>query len=402
LSHPFFRDCNSNKKEYAVNNQGNETGKKDNEFSLLSVSSYEKTRKNRDIKTALDKGTLQKDSLWYKINEKLTNGGYRDLKTLQFPDSFEDISENDPRQYIALIYADGNDMGHTVQHEIRGLEELGEFSTRIDEAIYTAASTAIIRHLHPEGLKRQKKLPFDILLIGGDDLVMVVPAISALTVSLTIGQTFYETTGKSLCIGVTYAHDKYPIHSLLHITEDLLKSAKTERAVRLLKNEKDEAKKGMINFLVIQQSGSLTWEDYKRDNLDYKEMTDNGEHSFERTCRPYTFKDVSILMGLSKDFKEKKFPLNKLHMLREAAFKSFYQSRITSRFVFTRSNITQQELLYTLFQLPGIFAGNEKLHKGTSLFYRVNNGTDPCYKTALLDLIDIYSFLNSRDDEAEK
>ena len=82
------------------------------------------------------------------------------------------------------------------------------FARTIDDAIYKAVCTAITRHLKiNDHLKPREELrmifkspvfPFDILLMGGDDICMVVPASVALDVALTLADTFHSETQKDM------------------------------------------------------------------------------------------------------------------------------------------------------------------------------------------------------------
>ncbi len=90
------------------------------------------------------------------------------------------------------------------------LDKLEEFARTVDSAIYESACFAIQKRLpakqlpdqNPPGATRSSNksdtqkwvFPFDILLLGGDDLVMVTPASSAMDVALTIAKRFNELT----------------------------------------------------------------------------------------------------------------------------------------------------------------------------------------------------------------
>src|SRR5207244_8051413 len=120
--------------------------------------------------------------------------------------------------------ADGNAMGTLLDKQER-LTLLRDTAERIDNAIFTAMSAAVSEHL--EVVAREgstpPRFPFDMLLMGGDDAMIVTPAPQALDVACTLAKKFHDETQKhdpnkkarTLSIGVVFAPVKYPFR-LLH------------------------------------------------------------------------------------------------------------------------------------------------------------------------------------------
>lgn len=86
--------------------------------------------------------------------------------------------------YIGLVYADGNAMGRIVQN-LDGADTCRVFSDTVDgsirKACFAALGEACQREIEAiraavESADRLRPLPADILLLGGDDLLVVVPA----------------------------------------------------------------------------------------------------------------------------------------------------------------------------------------------------------------------------------
>ena len=94
------------------------------------------------------------------------------------------------KESLGLIYADGNGIGQAIE-KLETLQELKNFAQTIDDAVFKAMRDAIKRHLPP---MQQNKFPFDVLLIGGDDIVMVTPADKALQVATTLAERFHSYT----------------------------------------------------------------------------------------------------------------------------------------------------------------------------------------------------------------
>ena len=172
--------------------------------------------------------------LWEKLIKRLHDANYELPESIDRPDDFNVFHDfGEAKEYIGLIYADANNMGEETKN-FGKLDKLEEFARTVDSAIYESACFAIQKRLpakqlpdqNPPGATRSSNksdtqkwvFPFDILLLGGDDLVMVTPASSAMDVALTIAKRFNELTigwgregnGYRLSVGVILAPIKYP------------------------------------------------------------------------------------------------------------------------------------------------------------------------------------------------
>ena len=160
------------------------------------------------------------------------------------------------RGYIGVVYADGNSMGKIIQAMNRQ-EVFQQFSRIIDQSIQEACFAALSQVSQKEVANFQKALkdrrsfqylPADILLLGGDDLLVAVPADRALNFALTATETFECLTrekidalpketrqffrqrlgerGFTISCGVAVAKSNYPFYLLLDLAEQLLRNAK--------------------------------------------------------------------------------------------------------------------------------------------------------------------------------
>ncbi len=134
------------------------------------------------------------------------------------------------KEYLGLIYADANGMGK-VFSSMDTLQAVQDSATQVDEAVFDAMGDAVRMHLPVQG----GKFPFDILLIGGDDIVIVTPADKALQVARTLAEKFNEYTDKkyTLSVGVVLAPVKYPFSQSRMLVEETLKAAKKSGAINL-------------------------------------------------------------------------------------------------------------------------------------------------------------------------
>lgn len=409
LFHPLFRDCDSDKRDYA---SVKETGE------LISYSIVKKREKNRQIKEELKRKSKNTENteqtLWVRLSLKLKEMGYPDITDLKFPKDFGKIAEYDPAGYIAMIYADGNNMGQ-VLNLIKSRKDMEFFSPKIDDTIYHAAAKAISGHLAIDALHEKKILPFDILLIGGDDLIMVVPACYGLKMALTLSQEFSEFTEEvfkdffkeykvkslSVSIGLSFAKPNYPIFSLLNTTESLLKSAKKERALRMRDSKDNKLNNSSINYMLIQHSGIMGWDAYKKNNL----VTTKKNETYFRTCRPFTLDELKNLIGIVENLRKTSFPAGKLQLLRDASFKSYYEACFQTMFILTRckegknGKEDEKEILEALLNFPSTTGKKDFVSKEGSLFCSLNKDSKTFYRTAILDLLDIYNFIDRPKDK---
>jgi len=143
------------------------------------------------------------------------------------------------------------------------LQAVKETATQVDKAVFDAMADAVRIHLQVQG----DKFPFDILLIGGDDIVIVTPADKAMQVARTLAEKFNEYTNKkyTLSIGVMLAPVKYPFSQSRLLVEETLKAAKKSGATSN-RNRSSDQEQSRINFMVLTGNTSLSY------NKTYAEM----------------------------------------------------------------------------------------------------------------------------------
>jgi len=338
VTHPFLRICDSCGVEYA--------GYTGEENELLCLSCKVKRKKDWNIKDEiealiLEKKTPEKHKLWDRLLSGYHTKGHR-------PEDFNQLgSLSSPTGYIGLLYADGDGMGKKLE-KLNSQEELKTFSQVADNGIFHAASEAIQKHLQPK--PKSPYFPFDILLLGGDDLVMATVADKAIEVAMTIVDTFQKYTEKRLeepltvSVGVAIAHAKFPFRNLLNMAEDLLKFAKKEGASRARNSLEKNGQGGLINFQVVSASNSIHFsEDYKNVFVHKIKGPVGKSRKMIRTLRPY---DIQTMMLLVKKIQEmKSFPRNKIQALQEAVFLDYADSLLYGLVIQNRLKREQRQLL---------------------------------------------------------
>jgi len=316
----------------------------------------------------------QNDGLW----ERLRAGGAPDGIP---PDDFGQLGElSRPRGYLGLLYADGNGMGKIVAG-IRTLPELQRFATGADAALTGATADAISTHLPP----RNGSVPCQPLFLGGDDLVMVTGADSALRVAITLAEQFSERSQQetghrlTLSVGVIIAHARFPFRILLRIAESALKFAKQAGASRKL------ADRTLVNFLVISSANHLDFDSYYHESLAVPAAS--GRPALLRTLRPYAPAELRRLLNTAVALRTA--PHGRIQALGECPYLSRQRAILEGLTILHRwraeaqggARVREVQAVLDLVDAAG---------PGTSLFPWRSEPNE--WRTPVLDLAEVFEF----------
>lgn len=210
------------------------------------------------------------------------------------PEDFNEIGKKShPRGYSGLIVADGNNMGEKFA-QCQTPQEYDALSKKITNTTNLALREAIIAAFGLEDAAKLDKytteyLPLQVLVNGGDDLVVLTTADTALPIAAHFCRRFHELSDGefSMSAGVTLTKDNLPFLISYRLANELLKSAK-----KLAKKQGGE--RGAIDFQVVTASNSLTLKEIRRE-ITYLEPQKDEEQA-ERlifTARPYTTETVA-------------------------------------------------------------------------------------------------------------
>ena len=384
LTHPFLRTCDSCGEQYASQNVT------EPEPELLCGSCKNKRDKNKEIQIDIKDVISGKaegnvaHKLWHCLLSNLAKEDY-EITGKDRPEVFDDLGGmSKPENYMALIYADGDSMGKVLEN-LQNLNQVKQFSEVVNNAIYQSVPEAVLAYLPPG----DKHFPFDIMMLGGDDLVMVTTAHKAIEVSMKISQKFSELTEKNLgerltlSVGIAIAHTKFPFSSLLNLADQALKFAKKE-AVKRKRHGQETGTEGLINFIVVNNSNSLDFDSY------YEETLSDDDENIYRTLRPYNLEDLRYIVETIRCLKKENFPSGKLNGLRDAIFQNRNQSILEGLMFFSRTKDKKQQLIFRNF-----------------LTHFSTNSAFPCfpwfkesedYHSPFLDLIELYDFIELQNE----
>ena len=355
---------------------------------------------------------------WISLYNKYVSQNYE-----QQPDGPNDLSDiakaSDPENYIAFIYADGNNMGAYLEN-IETPAQYRQFSERVFVTMQTAAFKALAK-LEPVWITDDNDryvFPFEIISIGGDDLLIIVPGSKAFEIVHAIGENFdseFNSYAKlkekdnlpksqryksndwveaqemqpvfSMSLGFVIAEGHTPVGFLEHLAGSLLKSAKT-RAKTLIKDA-GGYRGGTVDFLVLKSISMIT------SNLsDFRKKFYKTDTKNSLTMRPFTLHELSGFIKTIKAFKEGKFPQSQLYQLRESL--KLGRQTSTLDYLYFRSRLGSDEGKLLQYQIEhnwqGVSDNNNDPGPWYAMLQEINKDKKG-YETLLLDLIEAYDFI---------
>lgn len=352
-------------------------------------------------------------------------------------DSAEDLDQigqaAQPGGFIGLIYADGNNVGALIER-IRTAGFYRQFASRLFEATQAAVFTALAEHLQPENVQddrgQSRRIhPFEIVSIGGDDLLLIVPADKALPIALDIARFIedaflsgdigyrdrageaqryrkaeFKAAGRpviSLSAGVVLAQKNNPIFFLQDMVEELLKSAKG--TAKWLKKEHGYTG-GTVDFMALKSVTMVTSSigEFRQTALRHVRQ---GARSASRdvlhlTARPYTLHEMSGLLRTTAALQQVDFPRSQLYHLRQELPKGRMLSILsylyfTSRLEWKKAARVREALDHSWH---GINDPAPWRHRGKPSKCQ-DGSTSHDWETIFADLIEIYDFVRNTDQE---
>jgi CRISPR-associated protein Cmr2 len=327
-----------------------------------------------------------------KWNGYLNNEGKKTPYARQMPTSQvappKDLSEIGAasRGYIGMIYADGNNVGRVIAR----LATPGDYyqqSQALDEASKSAVFHALSHQLSPCRQEADRWIhPFEILSIGGDDILLIVPGNAAFDIALDIAYQFEYRLRKpepaapkhladrycgdneraqgfttytpqiGLSAGVVIAHENAPIFFLRDLVEQLLKRAK--KLARI--HAKQQQFGGAVDFMVLKSITMVT------DSIKAfrKEAFGDDEDSVRRlTARPYTWHEFAGLFAMIQALQQAQVPRSQLYRLRRVMEQEGSTSTIVStmEYLYTRLRMRKRTAEALQQQIEAAWQGTPTL-----------------------------------------
>lgn len=454
-SHPFMRTCDACGVEYAAKKDARARDDRDEESQerRYCLSCWAKRQEDGTVKTRI-KGIVrslhkqekasesEQQTLWERLISQLDEVHYKIPRGTERPQQFDDFSEGGAKDYLGLIYADANNMGKRLEL-IENLTDTRRLAKIVDDGVYKALAVGIEKHTvinevageeevddeedtyEDEDTQKHKKplFPFDVLLIGGDDIIIVTRASVALQIARTMAQEFYDWTSKqfqqafpawseeekqglTLSVGVVLAPIKYPFGLLFKLVEGTLKAAK-KKGADLPSNEKYG--KSCINFVTVTGN---TGPEYKTvyDRLQREVKASNA--MLYATLRPYTLSEMDRMLGLLEKGHTKRLGRTKLHQMREAVLERNLTTSVIAGIAALRNwrdkdkdNGQRSFIVRELYAFgrPNAVPSDATERLGRVTFPWYFDGEDQemreVYRTPLLDFVELYDFVGKGEIE---
>jgi len=302
------------------------------------------------------------------------------------PEDLDDLADREGR--IALLYADGNNIGDLLQ-----LAPSAASYRHISETLNTATREALfdaIWQVFGEKRLTREPLPFEIIALGGDDVVVIVPASAAWRLTLhmldnfekhgrvqRLGEEIRERIGwsekLSMSAGLVIADVKYPVGFLLMLAEDLLNDAK-----KLAR----EAKTSTLCHLWLRVS--VISEDAKKIIASLYERDGRGMN-VRLTARPYTVEQGRRLLDIAQDLAM--WPTSQRRILAESVEKGVHVSLNYALYQAARQRGKKPDLQSIYSRLKDIVA-NSGESPDTFWFWAEKKDED-FWQTAVLDVLEL-------------
>ena len=207
-------------------------------------------------------GSKQRQRFVSDYKAMLRNEHYNFADDVSSPRKYEDIdNEHINNKHIAVVYADGNNMGGLIQ-KISKLTDMMDFSEFVKKTMPELVFRA---------MARCKVLSFEIVAVGGDDVFILLPATKAIAFSHELIRMYKEAfddhfTGNqsTLSVGACIAKPSEKIKIMLETAEDKLKDAK-----HMMKQDEFAEESGSFSFAIMDSYEGVSAEHKKRSMLPY-------------------------------------------------------------------------------------------------------------------------------------
>lgn len=229
-----------------------------------------------------DEGTFRKRKAadTYSLLKKAIGVEMADMvKTTNRVDSFTDAND-----WIAVIHADGNGLGQIVkaisENDSSG-RDFHTFSSLLNQSTIDAAKSAA-GIVFENAIKNGTDLPFRPVVLGGDDLTVIIRGSLAMTFIQNYLEAFEKFTkenfmafareynnlenGLTACAGIAYVKSSFPYYYAYNLAEELCAAAKKD----------SNREKSCIMFHKVQDSFVESYEDITK-----RELTTPERHSFK-------------------------------------------------------------------------------------------------------------------------
>lgn len=248
-----------------------------------------------------DAGERFKDGKTKELINILNNAEKLGEKEWTFAEDFNKLADNDQ---LAIIHADGNGIGAGFKEWMKGNPFKGKDSEELYNQLYFHKMRVAVRVALSTAIKntfeevKDKVAPFQIMMLGGDDLLFVCQASYALKFVTEYAKALEADGVLTIGAGVAIMPPSFPFYRGHALAEELAGSAK--KKVRALGGNTS-----VIDWMHITQAWSLDPEEARQEDsyVRYKVGQDTIELAL--SCRPYTAEKLCELLKSAESLAEK-------------------------------------------------------------------------------------------------
>lgn len=339
--------------------------------------------------------------LWKGFADYLKSKG---LSSARRAKDFSDIGKASSKNgHLALVYADGNSMGRIVK-SIDSPDSFSFFSKTVDESIRAACHEA----LHDCCLSKGGAA--DILLLGGDDLLVCMNADAAIPFAIAVARKFEELTkarfakdpakapavlkgcGVTISIGIVFAKSHTPFSLLLEQAEELLKSAK--KGGSECSNGNKFSPPAYLDYHFFSKFNQVKVTDSRRKHLQLNDSDITSDPASKRGItlhqRPYSLIGAQQLFKHATAILESGIPRSRFNRLGQAPFLGRMNGTLECLQLVGRARDNHKQLIWNALDEFGCSENIpwRKEEKG--------------YSTMLVDLVEIAGFLSAKGKENDE
>jgi hypothetical protein len=330
-----------------------------------------------------------------------------------------DPRNRNKRNYVAFIYADGDGVGSFVESR-HTRDEYRKSSKSLRDATWYAVTFALAHNLAIQTLdnpmspdeteeeRRRPTQPFEIITVGGDDVMLVVPAHVALQVARDLAGKFTEylaekltecleregVKGKdrplTLSVGVVIAPMHMPVRLMRDFARELLKRGAKQRA-----RKEGEAAVDFQVFTSTALQGTDVMTMRRQPPYTVAQPDDPEGKPLHLFRRPYTLPELKRLLAALDALSQANFPTSQLYPL--AAALGGGRHRGTLFYLYQRSRLRKQhrEALAQVEAIVEVQPGRDPLpwYRATSPEARY------AFSTLLRDVAELYDFAPALEGE---
>jgi CRISPR-associated protein Cmr2 len=312
--------------------------------------------------------------------------------------------------YVAFIYADGDGVGSFVE-SCSTRNEYQEMSQALRDATWYAVTFALANNLaiqpldnpmspdETEEQRRRPTQPFEIITVGGDDVMLLVPAHVALQVARDMAVKFTEYLEKegikgkdrplTLSSGVVIAPQHMPVRLMRDFARELLKKGAKPRA--------KETQFAAVDFQIFTSAavyGSDIMSMRARPPYSIRPLDNSDEKPLHLYCRPYTIPELSRLLDALQELNDADFATSQLYPLAGALERG--RRRATLFYLYQRSRIKDKKHRAALAKVEAIIEA--QVQRDPLPWYKADPGATYTFNTTLRDVAELYDFVAAGEE----